>query len=197
MGRRGGPARELPEVDEQLGGLLVVAAVVDELGVALQHVDMVRCDAHLLLQVRDVEQPLRLQLIHTALVLHEVQDWLHLCAQGLHRAYNFLAPLHHGCRWLLFALSVDVNGQVHHVSAEEHLQLALLQLSGIIGALARKEIEQRQEQMAVEEAAEPLGYVVAAVRHAGGAFPERGGEGYVREHEYTAVLSASVTRREH
>ena len=92
MGRRGGPARELPEVDEQLGGLLVVAAVVDELGVPgwgwgwgwgwghkvvqqtterggpLQHVDVVRRDPVLLLEVGDVEEPLLLQLQHAPLL---------------------------------------------------------------------------------------------------------------------------------
>mmetsp|Transcript_14781 Transcript_14781/g.33789 ORF Transcript_14781/g.33789 Transcript_14781/m.33789 type:complete len:224 (-) Transcript_14781:141-812(-) len=125
-----GVGREEPERDKQVGRVAIVAAVVNKLGVPLERLHVSGSDRVLLLQERLVEQLLTLKIVHATSVLHELEDGLHLVRELRHEADHLLAPVAHVLRDVGGGMQslIYIHRQIHHVRAEENLQLATVKL---------------------------------------------------------------------
>lgn len=163
------------EAVQQLGGMRVDAAAVLELAKLVQAVDVVEGDAVAVLEVLQVLRLVGAQVGHDVLVVQQLRD---LGGGGLELvalAQDLLALGSEVGGRLVEAvdLLVQLAHKVGHVGRAQQGQQQLLLLGRLLGVLVAGEVEQREQQVAVEVGHEPgqqtvlLGHIAAACRCVG------------------------------
>lgn len=147
-----GTTHQHAEAVQQLGSVRVDAAAVLELAKLVQAVDVVEGDAVALLEVLQVLRLVGAQVGHDVLVVEQLGD---LGGRGLELvalAQDLLALLCELGGHLVEPVDVLVQlaHKVGHVGRAQQRQQQLLLLGRLLGVLVGGEVEQREQQMAVE-----------------------------------------------
>mmetsp|Transcript_6598 Transcript_6598/g.17115 ORF Transcript_6598/g.17115 Transcript_6598/m.17115 type:complete len:233 (+) Transcript_6598:1151-1849(+) len=145
--------RQKPVVGEQIGSHAIVAALEEKLGVLMEHLNLLRRDIELLTQVGCREATLTLELLHAADVTDDGEDGLDFCLQLLHLSQYVLTPRGDGLRHLSRPVQslVDVAVEVEHIGLAEDRKLRALEVRLLEELTRAQKVEQRQQQVAVQE----------------------------------------------